>query len=374
MSALELLGMDFVRRALLVALLVGGVCCYLGVFVVLKRIVFVGAALAEVSAMGAAVALFPPVLWAFERLFTAMPPLRPLDHYLPLLLALGFMLLAVAFFSQQRLSRRLPREAIIGATYAAAIGLTLLARSQNPSGESHADEILQGNIITVEQLEVVELAVACALVALVQALFHKEFVLVSFDPEVAQTLGFRSPRWELLWYLTLGVMIAVAIHVAGTVLVFAYLVIPPVTALMLARRLGRALLLSVLLGAAATAGGVLLSVWPTESLPAWLSSWIGKEGVPTSYAIVGFMVLLFALSWLGRTLASALAGSGGRPGSLAGFGAHRLRRGDPPSDRRSDGEVGKRAESAEPSVVIDVPGCSGACQVFRGVRRARRLP
>lgn len=306
-EAFELLGVGFVQHALIVALLVALVCSYLGVFVVLKRIVFVGAALAEVSALGAALAFFPPVAWLFDRALSTVPALEPLHHYLPLLLALGGMLLAVAVFSQGRISRRLPREAVIGATYAAAVGLTLLALSQNPSGESHTDEVLNGNILTVETLEMVELAVTAALVALVQFLFYKEFVLVSFDPEVARTLGYRSSRWELLWYLALGVMIAVSIHVAGTVLVFAYLVIPPITGLTLSRRLRGAFVASMLAGVLATAAGVLLSVWPREGMPGWLQSWISPEGLPTSYAIIGCSVGLFLLAWLGKTAAGLLS-------------------------------------------------------------------
>jgi ABC-type Mn2+/Zn2+ transport system permease subunit len=122
-----------------------------------------------------------------------------------------------------------------------------------------------------------------------QGLFFKEFVLVSFDPEVARTLGYRASRWELFWYLCLGLMIAVSIHVAGTVLVFAYLVIPAVSALVISRRLGVALLLSVLFGILSTVAGVLLSVSPLD--------------VPTSYAIVGCMVLIFMACWLLRTVA-----------------------------------------------------------------------
>lgn len=299
---MELLREPFVQRALLVALMVAVLCSYLGIFVVLKRIVFVGAALAEVSALGAALAFFPPVVGLFQSVTGALPALEPLHHYLPLVLALVSMLLAVAVFSQQRISRRLPREAIIGATYAAAVGLTLLALSQNPSGESHTDEILNGNIITVQQLEIIELAFTCVAVALIQALFYKEFMLVSFDPEVARTLGYRSSRWELLWYLALGVMIAVSIHVAGTVLVFAYLVIPAVTALSLSRRMRTAFVLSMLFGVAATAAGVLLSVWPHESLPGWAAAWMSPEGIPTSYAIIGCSVGLFVVAWLGKSL------------------------------------------------------------------------
>ena len=286
-QALQLLGEGFVQDALKAALIVAALCSFLGVFVVLKRIVFVGAALAEVSSLGAALAFFAPVVAGFERLTAAVPALSFLEHYQPLVLAIALMLVAVVFFSREGLGRRIPREAIIGATYAGAIGLTLLVLSSNPSGREHVDDVLNGNILGVEALEIAELVWVGAAVALVQALFYKEFVVISFDPEVARTLGYRASMWELLWYLSLGVMIAVSIHVAGTVLVFAYLVIPPVTALLLSQRLGVVFFLSVLAGVAATLGGVLLSV---------------SVDLPTSPSIVGFSVGMLGLAWLGRAL------------------------------------------------------------------------
>lgn len=285
-QAFALLGQGFVQDALKAALIVAMLCSFLGVFVVLKRIVFVGAALAEVSALGAALSFFPPVFSALEPLATRFPALAPehYEHTVPIVLAFVCMLFAVAVFSQQGFGRRLPREAIIGAAFAGAAGLTTLVLSKNASGGEHAMDALNGNILGVLPPDIQQLAVAGAVVALIQALFYKEFILVAFDPEVARTLGFRSGWWELLWYLSLGIMIAVSIHVAGTVLVLAYLVLPPITALLLSRRLGVVFLLSVLFAIAATFAGVLISTSPID--------------LPSSPTIVGCLVAILCGVWL----------------------------------------------------------------------------
>jgi ABC-type Mn2+/Zn2+ transport system permease subunit len=283
-ETLELLRAPFVQQSLRAALIIAVLCSFLGVFVVLKRIVFVGAALAEISQLGAAVAFFAPVTAIFGHLSAMLPALAVLDHSRPMLLALGMMLLAVVFFSQAGLGRNLPREAVIGAAFAGAIGLTILVRTKVPAEAGEALEILTGNILGVQPLEISELFWAGLFVGLIQLLFYKEFVLVSFDPEVAQTLGYRSARWELLWYLSLGIMIAVSIHVAGTPLVVAYLVIPPVSALLLSRRLAAVFALSMLFGVLATFGGVLIAVSPAN--------------LPISPTIVGCMVALVVLAWL----------------------------------------------------------------------------
>ncbi len=293
MSAiLQILQQDFVQDALKAALIVALLCSFLGVYVVLKRIVFVGAALAQISSLGAALAFFPAAIGVLEAVTRHVPGLstsEQYEHVVPMALAFLFMLAAVAVFAQQGLGRTLPREAIIGTAFAGAAGLTLLVLSKNASGSEHAMDALNGNILGVSQREITTLLVAGVVVGLVQTLFYKEFVLVSFDPEVAQTLGYRSPRWELLWYLTLGVMIAVSTHVAGTTLVFAYLVIPPVTALLLSRRLGLVFGLSVFFGVLSTFAGVVLSASPLD--------------LPTSPTIVGVMIGIYLLCWVGKAVA-----------------------------------------------------------------------
>src|SRR4051812_34267938 len=98
-ETLSLLGQSFVQNALKASLMVGLTCSFLGVFVVLKRIVFVGAALAEISTLGAALAFFPFVVQLFNRLIEVAPALHEMEHYEPLVLGILLMLAAVAFFS-----------------------------------------------------------------------------------------------------------------------------------------------------------------------------------------------------------------------------------------------------------------------------------
>ena len=104
-----------------------------------------------------------------------------------------------------------------------------------------------------------EFAAAAALVALVHTLFAKEFLFVSFDPETANALGYRTRFWEMLFYLTLGLTIAFAIRVAGVLLVFSLLVLPGVTALLLTRHLRRAFPVAILAGVLPIGIGLTLS-------------------------------------------------------------------------------------------------------------------
>lgn len=292
-EALELLRGQLVQDALKASLLVGIVCAYLGVFIILKRIVFVGAALAEVASLGQSLALLPAVHEFLERACLVFPVLHILDHIRPLALAVLFMLAAVALLSQVRLWQRLPREAVIGALFAGATGLTFLVLSKVQAQGQHNIDLLAGNVLGVDPREMLELSLTAAGVLLVQLLFRKEFVLVSYDPEVARTLGYRAGAWELLWYLTLGLMIAVSIHVAGTVLVFAFLVLPAATALQLSRRMGVVLMLAVLTAVVSVVVGLVVGLHPAVD-------------VPLTYSMVSCATLIFAAVWLARNLTTRL--------------------------------------------------------------------
>lgn len=95
---------------------------------------------------------------------------------------------------------------------------------------------------------------------LVRAAFYTEFLFVSFDRETARTLGFKVDFWNLLLYLTLGLVIAFAMQLAGVVLVFNFLVLPAVTGLLVARGMRGTFLVSNAVALVAALVGFSLSV------------------------------------------------------------------------------------------------------------------
>ena len=219
----------FMRQALLSGVLVALLCSFVGVYVVLKRIVFVSVALAEMSSAGIALGLL---------LNTAR---------LPPIWCAGFLtLLGVVLFSVHWTPRRVPRESYIGIMYAVAVAAGILLIAKSAQGEGHMLTLLQGDILTVAPAEVRQMMVAFALVALVHAVFHKEFVLVSFDRDQAATLGFRAAWWDFLLFLTIGIVISFSIRAVGILLSTALLILPAVMALLLTRRLRHAFVVAPL--------------------------------------------------------------------------------------------------------------------------------
>jgi ABC-type Mn2+/Zn2+ transport system permease subunit len=236
------------REALYGALVIGLACSVLGVYVVLRRIVFVGAALAELSSAGIALAL-----WLAGRGWM----LGLATH--PIAMALILTIAGVLFFGAGGGRGRIPPDATIGVTYAVAAAMGIILISKAKTGEAH-DIFLQGNILGITRADTMVLLAVAVPVLLVHAVFYKEFLFVSFDRETARTLGYRVNFWNLLLYFTLGLVIAFAMQFAGVMLVFNFLVLPAVTGLLISRSMGGTFFWSIVSALVAAVIGFSISV------------------------------------------------------------------------------------------------------------------
>ena len=264
------------RDALYGTLVIGLACGVLGVYVVLRRIVFVGAALAELSSAGIALAFWLEGVGFGLGLAT---------H--PLATSLLVTLAGALFFGSGGSGRaRVPADATIGVTYAVAgaIGILLIAKASH--GEAH-DLMLEGNILGITRHDTMVLLAVAVPVLLAHLAFYKEFLFVSFDRETARTLGYGVARWNLFLYLTLGLVIAFAMQFAGVLLVFDFLVLPAVTGLLVARSMAGVFAVAVVSALLAALVGFTLSV-PFD--------------LPSGPAIVAVSGLLVLLAWLVRRL------------------------------------------------------------------------
>ena len=263
------------REALYGALVIALACSVLGVYVVLRRIVFVGAALAQISSAGIALALF---------LTGAGIALGPVTH--PTVMSLLLTIAAVMFFAGGARGR-VPPDATIGVTYAvaAAFGILLIAKASH--GEVH-DIFLSGNILGITRNDTLVLLAVAVPVLVLHAVFYKELLFVSFDRETARTLGYNVRWWDLLLYLTLGIVIASAMQFAGVMLVFNFLVLPAVTGLLMSHTMRGLFFWSVASALGAAFIGFSLSV-PFD--------------LPSGPAISAASGVLVLIAWLGRKVA-----------------------------------------------------------------------
>ena len=262
------------REALYGTVVIALACSVLGVYVVLRRIVFVGAALAQLSSAGIALGLF----------LSGQGLLLGLAEQ-PIALSLLLTLAGVLFFGSGSGRGRVPPDATIGVTYAVAgaVGILLIAKAAH--GEAH-DIFLQGNILGITRADTLTLLATAIPVLLVHLVFYKEFLFISFDRETARTLGFKVEFWNMFLYFTLGLVIAFAMQFAGVMLVFNFLVLPAVTGLLVARSMAGTFAVSIISGLIAAIAGFTLSI------PFDLPSGPTIIAVSGALAVMAFLVRL----------------------------------------------------------------------------------
>ena len=263
----EMLSYPFIQSALIAGSLSAALCGLVGVYVLLKRIVFVGITLAQVASMGVAVALLVDV------------------H--PMIMALVTTLAGVACLAYTGAGQRVPQEGVIGASFVMAAALGIICLAKNPVGEARNLKVLFGNILSAHTGEMVALAVLLAVLAVVHVLFYKEFLFVSFDPETAQAQGINVRGWNLLLYLTIGLAIAFSIHSMGVLLVFALLLVPAMTARLVAQRMAALFTLAIGFGVIAVPLGLYMAV---------------RIDLPTGTAVAGTCVVMLLAVFTARGL------------------------------------------------------------------------
>jgi zinc transport system permease protein len=249
--------LEMFRQAAMINVLAGtaivaAICSYVGVFIVLRRAVFVCAALVQVSSLGMALALFVGGLASVQQLHSEA-------RVAPQPFALVLTIAASVLMALQHRERRLPRETWIGVAYAGALALAFLVVTVSARAGSEVLNLLFGNLLAIDNVEVVGLGAMAINVGLVHGFFYKEFLFVSFDPDMATAIGVRARLWNMVLFLTIGVTISLAIRAAGALVVFSFLVLPAATALLFGRSLRMAFVLSVILGVISSFVGIALS-------------------------------------------------------------------------------------------------------------------
>ncbi len=227
---IEIFSERFIQVGLAASIILGGICAYLGVFLVLKRIVFVGAAVSQMAALGVVIG-------------------HMIGHKIGLnfeALAFLFSILGVLFFWLPASGGSITRESLIGFSYIFASALAILIIAKDPLAEVENLDLFSGNILFVMDFDLLLISGISGIIFIVHMLFHKEFIFVSFDLTTAQTLKIPARFYDFLIYFTLGVAISVGIRSAGMLFIFSSLVIPAMTGLSLFQRLKWIFLASVL--------------------------------------------------------------------------------------------------------------------------------
>ena len=250
-SLAEILTPGFLLRdALVGSVLVGMVCPLVGVYFVLRRMIFLGVALPQLSAAGIAFVFLAYALVIGPHQHGGLN-----ERGLAMVGSFGFTLTGLLILARLERLGRETVEARIGFTYALASSATILFLAFDPHGEAQLVTLLKGDLLATTGESLSILVGVFTVVVLLLFAFRKEFLLISFDRDLATVFGKRPDLWDGLLYLITGATISLGVMSAGPIVTFGFLVVPPLTARMLTRRMVPFSLASAAIGALTAFGG-----------------------------------------------------------------------------------------------------------------------
>src|ERR1700736_6074272 len=238
--------LPFLLAPFVASLILTGIHAYLGVHVVERGVIFVDLALAQIAALGAVVAII-----------AGMDPHGRGSYWI----SLAFTFIGAAIFAFARTRRgHIPQEAFIGIAYAVASATAILAMSKATGETEHLKDMLVGNILAVSRHEVLKTAILYGAIGIFHYVFRRRFLLISTDPTAAEAQGMSIRFWDFLFYASFGFVVTSSVAIAGVLLVFCYLIVPSVGAMLFADRVGRRLAIGWTMGTLVSALGVYFSV------------------------------------------------------------------------------------------------------------------
>jgi zinc/manganese transport system permease protein len=274
----------------LMCLVLTGIHAYLGVHVLAREVVFVDIAMAQIAALGATVAF----LVGYE-----------VEMWQSYAYALGATLIGSVVLALTRSRRRhVSQEAVIGVVYAVSSAAAVLVADRSAHGAEQVRGMLVGNLLSVTPFEVGKVAALYALVGILHWFCRKPFFLISTDPDRAWAEGWHVRLWDLVFYASFGVVVASSVRIGGVLLVFSYLIVPALAAVMLGGSIATRLIVGWGFGTAVSVIGMIASA---------------ALDLPTGATVVcafGVVLVVFGLMSRGRRV--LLAGSGAATADPAG--------------------------------------------------------
>jgi ABC-type Mn2+/Zn2+ transport system permease subunit len=276
--------------ALVGSVLIGVVCPLVGVYFVLRRMIFLGVALPQLSAAGIAFALL-----LHRSMIGPHLHLAATDATLARAGAMAFTLGGILVLARLERRGRAIIEARIGVTYAIAGALTILFLAADPRGEAQMVNLLKGDLLATTEKSLAVLGGVLGVVVVALFAFQKEFLLVSFDRDLAVVFGKAVGIWDATLYLLCGITISFGVLAAGPLVTFGFLVAPPLTARLLTRHMLSFSLVAAAIGGACAFVGFCLAyrydmpLGPAEvavacavllvvGAGAWLQQRLGRRG------------------------------------------------------------------------------------------------
>ena len=237
---------QFLLPAIVATLIIAGIHAYLGLHVVERGVIFVDLSLAQIASLGAAIAVW-----------RGSDPHSPAIYWM----SLAFTLVGALIFAMIKgQDAKIPQEAIIGISYAVASAAVILTMSKATGEAEHLRDMLVGNLLSVQWPEVWLTAAIYVAISLFHWMFRKRFLEISVDPKAVAARGISVRFWDFLFYASFGFVVTRSVAIAGVLLVFCYLIVPSVGAMLWATRLGPRLAIGWVMGLLVSILGMYFSV------------------------------------------------------------------------------------------------------------------
>ena len=238
--------LQFLIPPIVASLIIAGIHAYLGLHVVERGVIFVDLSLAQIASLGAAIAVWlgydagaPAIYW----------------------MSLGFTLLGALIFAMIKgHDAQVPQEAIIGISYAVASAAVILTMSKTTGEAEHLKDMLVGNILSVQWPEVWLTGGIYLVIGVFHWVFRKRFLEISIDAKAAAARGVPVRFWDFLFYASFGFVVTRSVAIAGVLLVFCYLIVPSVGAMLWAKGIGSRLAIGWVMGVVVSILGMYFSV------------------------------------------------------------------------------------------------------------------
>lgn len=213
--------LTFMAPAICMCIILVGICGYVGIHVVMREVIFIDIALAQIAALGASLGIF----LGFDLK-------DPWIYFISLTLTL---VAALLLSTTRRLTKFVPQEAFIGILYATGAAAVILAGDRLPHGAEHVHDLMVGHILWVNWPEVGVYALIYLLLGLVYFLIHKRLIEISKNIKKDNSANFHFLLWDFIFYALMGILVTFAVRVAGVLLVFGFLIVPAVIGTLLGK-------------------------------------------------------------------------------------------------------------------------------------------
>jgi zinc/manganese transport system permease protein len=235
----------FLSAPITASILLAGVLSYFGNHILSRGIIFIDIAVAQIAALGTMIGLL--LGYAEDSLSVQM-------------ICYAFTIVIISLFALTKFQKQvIPQEAIIGIIYCVGLGLAMLLAEKIPGGSNYISKTISGNLLWVTWNKVLGCMLMFVVIGGIHLLFWRQFMAISDKKNGLPFSPWKTRGYELIFYITFGIVIVKAVPIGGVFMVFILLIAPTAAATLFTRSWKKRFIWSWIIGIAGSVLGMYLS-------------------------------------------------------------------------------------------------------------------